>query len=138
MKQFRACQQQGMTLGGLIIVLAFIGILVTFAVRAFPLYNEKMQIVSAMNSVTSKPDAAGMSDGEILKAFLRSIEATTNIQRFNDRNIKDYVKVVKPVKKGDPKMLQVTYQSTNALVADLKLLMDFDQQMPLQGNANGE
>ena len=138
MKQFRARHQQGITLGGLIVVLSFIAILVTFTLRAFPLYNEKMQIVSAMNSVVSKPDAAGMSESEIQKTFLRNIEATTSIQRFTDKNIKDYVQVIKPVKKGDPKVLQVAYQSTNVLFQDLKLMMDFNKQIPLQGNANGE
>ncbi|MBI2993697.1 MAG: DUF4845 domain-containing protein [Gammaproteobacteria bacterium] len=136
MKPLRA-QQQGITLGGLMIVLAFIAVLVTFVVRAFPLYNEKMQIVSAMNSIASNPEAAGMSDGEIQRAFLRNIEATTNIQRFNDRNIKDYAKVIKPTSKGDPKMFQVTYQSTNVLFSDLNLMMDFNQQVALQGNAGG-
>lgn len=137
MKQIRA-YQRGMTLGGLIIVLAFIGVLVTFAVRAFPLYNEKMQIVSAMNSIASRPDSAKMSTSEIQKSLLRSLEATTNIQRFNDRNIKDHVQVLKPAKSGDPRMLQVTYQATNKLFADLQLMLDFNQQMPLRGSEGGE
>lgn len=137
MKQIRA-YQQGMTLGGLIIVLGFIGVLVTFAVRAFPLYNEKFQIVSAMNAVASDPESGGKSETDIQRAFLRNIEATTNIQRFTDRSVKDYVHVIKPTKKGDPKVLQVTYQSSNILFADLKLLLEFDQKIPLQGNAEAE
>ena len=137
MKKLRT-YQRGMTLGGLIIVLGFIGILVTFTVRAFPLYNEKFQIVSAMNNVAADPESGGKSETEIQKTFLKNIEATTNIQRFNDHNLKEYVHVIKPAKKGDPKLLQVTYQSTNKLVADLELLMNFDQKIPLQGNAEAE
>ena len=137
MKKLRK-YQQGITIGGLIIVFGFIAVLVTFAVRAFPLYNEKMSIVSAMNSVAADPESAGKSETEIQKSFLRNIEATTNIQRFTDRNLKEYVHVIKPEKKGDSKLLEVTYQSTNKLFADLELLLNFDQKVPLQGNAEAD
>jgi len=130
--------QSGITLGGLIIVLAFIGVLVTFAVRAFPLYNEKMQIVSSMNSIATRPDAAKMSERDIQVAFLRSIEATTNLQRFNDTNVKDYVKVEKPKQKGDPRTMHIQYQQSNILFADLHLLLIFDHQLPLRGNQEGD
>lgn len=129
--------QSGMTMGGLIFVLAFIGLVVTFVVRAFPLYNEKMQIVSAMNSLASQPDSAKMSDREMQNAFLRSIQATTNIQRFSDSNVKDYVKVEKPKAKGEPKMLHIQYQQSNKLVADLQLLLVFDKAIPIRGNEEG-
>lgn len=124
-----------MTLGGLLIVLGFIGILVLFAVRAFPLYNEKMQIVSAMNTVSSKPEAAGMSQKEIGMAFLKNLQATTNNNRFNERNIKEFLEVVKPEAKGDPKQLWVHYEASNALFQDLYLALKFDVKMPLAGNA---
>lgn len=130
--------QSGITLGGLIIVLAFIGVLVTFAVRAFPLYNEKMQIISSMNSIATRPDAAKMSERDIQVAFLRSIEATTNLQRFNDTNVKDYVKVEKPKQKGDPRTMHIQYQQSNILFADLHLLLIFDHQLPLRGNQAGD
>ena len=130
--------QQGITLIGLMFILGFIAVLVTFGVRAFPLYNEKMQIVSAMNTIAADPESGGKSETEVQKAFLRNIEATTNIQRFTDHNVKDYVHVIKPEKRGDQKLLQVTYQSTNKLFSDLELLMNFDQKVPLQGNAEAE
>ncbi len=130
-------RQSGMTVGGLMFVLAFIGVVVLFAVRAFPLYNEKMQVVSAMNTVASKPESAGMSEREIASAFLKNIQATTNIQRFTDKNIKDMVEVLKPEAKGEPKQLWVHYQASNVLFQDLFLMMNFDQKMPLRGNASG-
>ena len=130
-------KQLGMTMVGLMFILAFIGILVLFAVRAFPLYNEKMQIVAAMNSVVSRPEAAGMSDRELASAFLKNLQATSNISRFNDRSVKEHVEVVKPEVKGEAKQFRVHYQATNELYKDLKLMLEFDQQMPLQGNAAG-
>jgi Tfp pilus assembly protein FimT len=131
-------RQQGITFGGLLFVLAFIAILVTFAVRAFPLYNEKMQIVSVMNSVASNPESAKASPRDIQRAFLRNLNATTNIQRFTERNVGEYVTVSKPEKRGDPRMLQVKFQATSPLFRDLNLMLDFDQQMPLRGGEGGE
>jgi Tfp pilus assembly protein PilE len=136
MKTTRSAQL-GMTLGGLIFVLGFIAILVLFAVRAFPLYNEKMQVVAAMNTVVSRPEAASMSEKELAAAFLRNIEATTNLQRFNQKNLKDMVEVVKPETKGEPKQLRVHYQATNVLFKDLHLMLNFDHRLPLRGNASG-
>lgn len=137
MKPMRS-RQTGMTLGGLILVLSFIAILVTFVVRAFPLYNEKMQVVSAMNSVVGRPEAAGMSEKELAAAFLKNIQATTNLRRFTTQNIKQYVEVVKPETRGDPKELRVHYQATNVLFRDLNLMLEFDTRMPLRGNASGD
>lgn len=137
MKTLRS-RQTGMTLGGLILVLSFIAILVTFVVRAFPLYNEKMQVVSAMRSVVDRPEAAGMSEKELASAFLKNIQATTNLRRFTTQNVKDYVEVVKPETRGDPKQLRVHYQATNVLVRDLNLMLEFDQKMPLRGKASDD
>lgn len=136
MRQSRRLQS-GMTVGGLLFVLSFIGIVVLFVVRAFPLYNEKMQIVSAMKSVVSRPEAAGLSEREVTMAFLKNIEATTNIQRFSEKNLKEMVEVVKGDGKGDPKQLYVHYQATNVLYKDLNLMLNFDQKMPLRGNPSG-
>lgn len=129
-------KQSGITLGGLIFVLAIIGVVVLFAVRAFPLYNEKMQVVSAMKAVVARPGAAGMSEKELAMTFLRNIEATTNLQRFNQKTLKDLVEVVKPENKGEPKQFYVHYQASNVLFQDLYLMLNFDQKMPLQGNAS--
>ena len=131
--------QHGLTLGGLIIVLGFIAVLVTFAVRAFPLYNEKMQIVSALNSVANQPDAATLSENEVRQRFLRNLTATTNINRFHDRNIKDHLKVVRGKSASEPKKsIHFVYEARNKLVADLQLLLEFDQKFPLRGNEGGE
>ena len=130
-------KQDGLTFIGLCFILAFIAILVTFTLRVFPLYNEKFQVISAMNSVASRPDADSMSLTDIRKYFLRNIQVT-NIERFSDENVKDYVNIIKPAKRGEPKLLHVQYQATNKLVADLQLLLIFDEKMPLRGPGEGE
>ena len=137
MRQMRA-RQEGLTLGGLMFVLAFIGVVVMFAVRAFPLYNEKMQVMSAMNSVISHPDSASMTDKEIRDTFLKNMYATTNIRRFDEKNIKDFLTIEKPKKAGDSKTVHLAYEARGALVYDLELVLVVDQAFPVRGNEGGE
>lgn len=130
-------KQQGITIWGLIFVLAFIALVVLFSLRAYPLYYEKMQVVASMNTVASRPDATQMSVNELRKAFYSSIQIT-NITRFNDRNLKDHVFLVKSKERGEPNQLEVKYTSTNKLFDDLQLLMEFDQSVPIRGPNAGK
>jgi hypothetical protein len=129
-------RQAGLTLIGLIFILSFIAIVVLFVLRAFPLYNEKFQVIAAMNSAATSA-SADMTDKEIEQSFLKSLQATTNIQRFSDRNLKEYAEVIKPEDKGEPKQLRVHYQASNVLAKDLNLMLIFDHKVSIRGNASG-
>jgi len=131
-------RQRGMTFWGVLFIFGFIAIVVLFSLRAFPLYNEKMSVISAMNSVSQRPDASKLTTKNIRKYFLRNIEATTNIERFTDQSVKQLVKVIKPRKKGQPRILHVKYQATSPLVAELYLLLEFDERMEIRGPNTGE
>jgi len=137
MRVMRA-RQRGMTFWGVLFIFGFIAIVVLFSLRAFPLYNEKMSVISAMNSVSQRPDASKLTTKNIRKYFLRNIEATTNIERFTDQSVKQLVKVIKPRKKGQPRILHVKYQATSPLVAELYLLLEFDERMEIRGPNTGE
>lgn len=123
-------QQSGLTFIGLCFILSFIAIVVVFVLRLFPLYNEKFQIEAAMQTVVSQPDAAKKNVTDIRASFMRAL-AVTNINRFNNKNIKDHVNIAKPEKSGEPPSLHVKYQATNKLVADIQLLLTFDKKVPL-------
>ncbi len=123
-------QQTGITFIGVCFVLSFIAIVVVFVLRLFPLYNEKFQVEAAMQTVASQPDASKKSIAETRSALLKAL-AVTNIDRFNDKTVKEYVTVEKPAKSGEPPLLHVKYQATNKLFADIQLLMAFDKQLPL-------
>lgn len=125
-------QQTGLTFIGLCFVLSFIAIVVVFVLRLFPLYNEKFQIEAAMQTVVSQPDSAKRNIADTRGAFMRAL-AVTNINRFNNKNIKDHVNIIKPAKSGEPPVLHVQYQATNKLFADIQLLLSFDRKIPLSG-----
>lgn len=129
-------QQSGITFLGLCFVLAFIAIVVIFTLRLFPLYNEKFQIEAAMRSVVSQPNAAKKTIVDTRKDFLKAL-SVTNINRFTDQTVKEYVMVEKPTKKGEQPMLHVKYNATNVLFSDIQLLMAFDKKIPM-GSAGGD
>lgn len=124
-------RQSGLTFLGLVFVLAILALLTVFVLRLFPLYNEKLQVESAMQTVASQPDAASMSPAEARSAFQRAL-MVTNITRFTDQSVRELVNVVKPARAGEPPMLHVQYQATNKLFGDVQLLMAFDKQVPLE------
>jgi hypothetical protein len=125
-------KQNGLTGIGLMFILAMIAGVVLIALRLFPLYNEKFQIVSAMNSVVARPNATKFTTKKAGKAFLTAL-AVTNINRFDDNNVKESLVVLKPRKKGEPRMLHLHYESRNKFFADIQFLLVFDKKIPLTG-----
>jgi Tfp pilus assembly protein PilE len=129
-------QQSGLTFIGLVFVLAIIAMVVLFVLRLFPLYNEKLQVEAAMQTVVNQPGAASRNINETRGAFMRAL-AVTNITRFTSNNVRDHVDIVKPARAGEPPLLHVKYQATNKLFADIQLLLDFDKQLPLSNTGGG-
>jgi len=130
-------KQKGITFWSVVFVLGFIALIVLFTLRAYPLYYEKMQVTASMNTVASRPDANEMTQEELRRAFYSSIQIT-NITRFNDRNLKDHIFLLKSKDKGEPNLLNVKYTSTNPLFEDLQLLMEFDHSVPIRGPNAGK
>ena len=130
-------KQNGMTAIGIILILAALTGAVTIVLRLFPLYNEKFQIVSALNTVVAQPDAAKMTTKQAGKSFMKSMNLT-NIDRFQDRTINDHLVVIKPKKKGQPRILHMKYEARNKFFADISFVLTFDKQIPLSGPSAGE
>ena len=130
-------KQNGMSGIGIMLSLAVLAGVVTIILRLFPLYNEKFQIVSAMNTVANQPDAAKMTTKQAGKIFMKGM-AVTNINRFVDSNIKNHLVVIKPKKKGQPRVLHMKYEAKNKFFADISFLLEFDHKIPLSGPSAGE
>ena len=129
--------QRGMTFIGLVFVLGFIAIVVLFVLRAFPLIYEKTQVVAAMESVANREGSAKFSEKEAQNAFLKAI-GITNIQRFSEKNLKDYMTLEKAKERNSPNVLHLKYQATNKLAGELQLLLAVDVTVPLAGASTGE
>ncbi len=130
-------KQKGITGIGIMFVLVIIAGVVLITLRLFPLYNEKFQIVSALNSAVSRPGASEFNSKQAGKAFLTAL-AVTNINRFDSNNIKNYLEVIKPKKKGEPRMLHLQYEARSPFFADIQFVLVFDKTIPLTGPSTGE
>ena len=100
-------EQRGVTFIGWCIILAIIGFFVLITLRLFPLYNEKITVLSAMNSVASRPGIQDKDNKEIFKEFLRTVQVGGS-QLFDDTSIKTLGKIEKG-EKGGNKKLHITF-----------------------------
>jgi len=130
-------KQRGVTFLGWLIILAIIAFFVMITLRLFPLYNEKMIVVSAMNSVAGRPEAAQMANSEIIKNFQRTVQVGGS-PNFSDANTRKYVKVEKPDSKGGGRMLTVTYEFRNKFFDDIEFVLNFNRSVELGGSSSGE
>ncbi len=128
--------QSGITAIGIVLMLAVAAGVVLIALRLFPLFNEKIQIDSVMNTMIARPDAAKLTTKSAAKPFFAAI-AVTNINRFTKKNLKEHLTVEKSKKKGEPKMLRMHYESRSPFFAEVEFVLTYDKKFPLTGPSAG-
>jgi len=125
-------KQDGMSGMGVVLILVVLAGVVLIVLRLFPLYNEKFQVTAALNSVISQPDSASFTNKSAGKSFMKAI-SISGADRFDDRTIKENLKVIKPKKKGQPKILHFQYEARNTFFDDIYFVLVFDKKLPLSG-----
>lgn len=124
-------KQKGLSFLGFLSVAALVGVVALLIMKLFPLYNESFKVYSGMKAVTGMSGVATMGTREIRKFLLRNYEVA-DVDRFNDHNIKDYVKITRTAdKKG--RIMTMKYQSQAPLIGNLSVIMDFDKSIPVAG-----
>ena len=127
-------RQSGMTAIGYILVLGVLACAVLFTLRIFPLYSEYFSVVAGMKSTANQPKDRLKKTSDIRKILLRNLQLN-NIERWNDFTIKDGATVIKPKKKGQPRILNVKYEARNVLFQNVYLLMVVDEKVAIGGGA---
>ncbi len=130
-------EQRGVTFLGWCTILAIIAFFVMITLRLFPLYNEKMIVTSAMNSVAGRPESAQLSNTDVIKSFLRTVQVGGS-QRFNDSTVKQYAKVENSKTKDGARLLTVTFEVRNKFYDDIEFVLNFNKSVELRGNPSGE
>ena len=125
-------QQRGVTFLGWCIILAIIGFFVLITLRLFPLYNEKLIVTSAMESVASRPGIEKASDADVIKQFLRTVQVGGSY-RFDDKSVKELADIEKPKTKGGAKTLTVEFESRNVFFQDIDFVLNFSKTVELTG-----
>ena len=136
MKQTRT-NQRGMTLWGLSYILFTIIMIFVFILRLYPLYYEKYQYIGMLDAVAQRPDATTLTERDAYKFFMRNV-AVTNLTRFSEANLKDYMTLERSKKKGEPATLHLKYEASSPLFADLELKMVFDRKVVMRGPVGAE
>ena len=129
-------RQHGAGFIGWSTILGLLAFFVLMGLRIFPLYNEKLMVISAMQSVSNMPNAAKMPTKDVRKYLLRNIQVSSNTVRFTDKSVKELVKVITD-KKTKKRYLRVTYEGRNEFIKDIKFLIVFDRKVEL-GGSGGE
>jgi len=126
-------KQYGIGFIGWVTILGILAFFVLMGLRLFPLYNEKLTVISSMNAVANRPNAAKMSTKEVRKLFLRNMQVSSNTERFTDKTVKNLVKVVTD-KKTKKRYIRVAYEARNVFVKDIQFLIEVDQKIELGGS----
>lgn len=122
-------KQGGITAIGIFLMLGVLACFVLAGLKAFPLYNEYINVLTAMKSVSNQPPAKIKSTKDVYKTFVRNAQIN-GVDRFNSGNIKKFASVTKS-KKSKKRMLNIKYQSQNNLFKNLFLMMDVDESIEL-------
>ncbi len=126
-------KQYGIGFIGWVTILGILAFFVLMGLRLFPLYNEKLTVISSMNAVANRPNAAKMPTKEVRKLFLRNMQVSSNTERFTDKTVKNLVKVVTD-KKTKKRYIRVAYEARNVFVKDIQFLIEVDQKIELGGS----
>ena len=92
-------KQYGIGFLGWSSILGVLAFFVLIVLRLFPLYSEKISVLSAMDAVANRPDIKTMTSSQIRNSIRKNIEVSSNSERFsNPKHLKNLVKVVKDKK----------------------------------------
>lgn len=128
--------QQGLSLTGLLFVCAVIGLLALLIMRLFPLYNESWKVYGAMKSVAAQPGIGSKTPRDIYLLLANNF-AVTDVDRFNEKNLNQYVKITK-IKNSSDRNLRFQYEGRGPFVHDLDLVLNFDKSVILPGKSAAE
>jgi len=126
-------KQYGIGFVGWCSILGIVAFFVLITLRVMPLYSEKFQIITSMESVAARPGSDKLSRSDLRKYFQKNIDVTSNSKRFNTITIKDLVNVVTD-KKTKKRYLHVAYEGRNVFVKDLNFVLIFDHKVELSGS----
>lgn len=119
-------QQKGVTAIGWLIILGLIAFFVMIALRLFPIYAEKYNIVASLNSLTKEPQVTRKSKADIQKLILR---------RFLINDVKNAGrKNITITKRAGVLNVTVKYQVKTKLFGELSLVADIDESVEVIAN----
>lgn len=116
-------KQRGITLIGLIVVMAVVGFFAFMAMRLFPVYSEYYSVASSMKGVAAEPGVANMEPHRVRDLLARRFQIS-------------YVESVKPehikiTRDAKGYLLNIKYEVRGPLFYNLDFVASFDKTVDL-------
>jgi len=123
-------RQLGLSLSGVAIAgTIFLG-LAYLGLKIYPLYYERFLVIQVMDTLAADRKAVRSNEAQLRFRFLR-LAGLNGVTVIKQANIHEHFNVVEPRKKGQPRLLIVTYEARSPLFGDLDLLLKFNQERML-------
>ena len=116
---FSKKRQQGMTMGGWLLILALVGFLVLLVLRLFPIYSNNFKMKNIVESLGNEKDIFRMPR----KDMLRLIKKRTNIN-YVEGFLPAHL-VIKLMRTGN-KEIHIRYEDRRPILGNLDVVAQFD------------
>lgn len=121
--------QRGLSLTGLIMACAVVGVIALLFMKVFPIYNEKIKVDKAMTRVESTPEATKMGKKQIALAIVKQL-GIDGVDRFDEHSLSKILKMGRNKTTGK-KNVALVYEIRNSLFADLDIVMNYNRVIEL-------
>ena len=127
-------KQHGIGFLGWASILGVLAFFVLIGVRIFPLYSEKLTVLTAMESVATRPDIKSMTSKQIRTSLRKNIEISSNSERFSKEKLLKKLIKIETDKKTKKKYIRIIFEARNKFVKDLEFVLLFDHKKELVGS----
>ncbi len=126
-------KQAGVSLSGLLFWCVLLGALALMGMRLFPLYNEKMKVDLALETVMKNPEAGRQTKADLVKAVMKQFEVS-DIDRWSTIEFTRLLQVEK-IKNSPKRVMRLDYEIRNAVCCDLDIVLNYHREDELEAGA---
>ncbi|MDP6096495.1 MAG: DUF4845 domain-containing protein [Gammaproteobacteria bacterium] len=117
-KRVNLAYQRGVSKLGLIMLVAFLGVFLTFGLKVAPIYIDNNLITGICRELIENGEAANMTQGEVRQRISNSLRIN-NIPDFELTNIRMR-------KVSDAPIITIAYETRVPLIANMDVVVVFD------------
>ncbi len=124
--------QRGITFIGFLLVCSLLVFFAYIGMRLWPIYNEKIKVDNALDSLSQRSDIAQMNTASIGKNLLRFFEVE-DVDQFSTLSDMKGIFSVTRVKGKNERMMGMTYEIRRPLIADFDIVLKYDKSLIIPG-----
>jgi hypothetical protein len=129
----RRFSQLGVSLSGLIFWCVLLGGAALIAMKLFPLYNEKMKVDFALDTVAADPEAGNWGKPDIAKAVMKQFEVS-DVDRWTFAEFMKLLDVERTTAGG--RVMSLNYEIRGPLFGQLDIVLNYDRALDLPRSAS--